>query len=95
MPTRLNLYKNPCNWCMFTQMVLMVVSFKSQPNYFKACLIKWTTSGEPPVGLKITRALNWVTVQLYFIFTCTLFFYCDPVYFSKTVGCLKIYFKIV
>ena len=52
MPTHLNLYKNPCNWCMFTQMVLMVVSFKSQPNYFKACLIKWTTSGEPLVGLK-------------------------------------------
>ena len=29
-----------------------VVTFKSHPKCLKACLIKWTTSGEPPVGLK-------------------------------------------
>ena len=28
-----------------------VVTFKSHPKSFKACLIKWTTSGEPLVGL--------------------------------------------
>ena len=52
-----------------------VVTFISHPKCLNACLIKWTTSGEPPVGLKLTRALNWVTVQSYFI----LFFYCDHV----------------
>ena len=29
-----------------------VVTFKSHPKWLQACLIKWTISGEPPVGLK-------------------------------------------
>ena len=29
-----------------------VVTFKSHPKWLQACLIKWTISGESPVGLK-------------------------------------------
>ena len=46
-----------------------VVTFKSHPKCLKACLIKWTTSGEPPVGLKTHQGskLGHSAVILYIV----------------------------
>ena len=45
-----------------------VVTFISHPKCSQACLIKWTTSGEPPVGLKTQQGSKWShsAVILYF-----------------------------
>ena len=46
-----------------------VVSFKSHPKCFKACLIQWTTSGEPLIGLKTHQGpkLGHSAVVLYIV----------------------------
>ena len=42
------------NFCIFTQMNNLqdktIVTQRSHPNTEVACIIKWTTSGEPPVA---------------------------------------------
>ena len=53
-------YKNHQNGCMFTQMFpnasRTVVTFKSHPKYLKALIIKWTISGELPVGSRLENS---------------------------------------
>ena len=71
MPTPLKQFKNHQNWCMFTQMFAprKVLTFKSHPKRSLAYLIKWTTSGEPPVGLKTHQGskLGHSAVILYIV----------------------------
>ena len=46
-----------------------LVTLESPPKCLKVCLIKWTTSGEPPVGLKTHQGskLGHSAVILYII----------------------------